>query len=45
MSELQQTQDLYDQQSDHSRNVAEQNKWLVKIKNSLDDLEEFSDYR
>ena len=37
-------QDLYDKETDHSTIGNEQRKWNRKVKNELDDLEEYSDY-
>ncbi len=45
MKELKDTQDQYDEQTDHSRNVTQQKNWLAKIDNSLRQLQAFSGYK
>ena len=45
MGELLDMQNLYDQQTDYSRNFGQQKEWLVKIDNYLDDLKAYAGYR
>lgn len=44
MQELQNRQNEYDQQTDHSRNEANQRKWLLTIEQELEELEKYRDY-
>jgi hypothetical protein len=38
------TQNLYDQETNYSRNKEQQAKWLKKIEKMLEELEDHSDY-
>jgi len=44
MGEKEQYQNKYDKETDFSRNKEQQAEWLQKIKDELDDLEEFANY-
>lgn len=45
IKELEQTQNQYDQQTDHSINELQQKNWLARITTSLNNLEDFSNYQ
>ena len=44
MQELQQRQNDYDEETDHSRNAAVQKKWLLVIEDELTGLEKYAGY-
>jgi hydroxymethylpyrimidine pyrophosphatase-like HAD family hydrolase len=44
MDEKEEYQNKYDKETDFSRNKQQQVEWLEKIKDELDDLDEFADY-
>jgi len=37
-------QDMYDDQTDHSRNTAQQKSWLIKIHDDLTGLQPYANY-
>ena len=45
MRELQQMQEQYDGQTDHSRNAEQQKNWLIKIYTALEDLKAYAVYK
>ena len=44
MDDLKQMQDQYDEQTDHSRNMAQQKIWLIKIEDYLTGLKPYANY-
>jgi hypothetical protein len=44
LDEKERTQNLYDQETNYSRNKEQQAKWLKKIEKMLEELEDHSDY-
>jgi hypothetical protein len=44
MGDLKQMQDLYDEQTDHSRNTTQQKSWLIKIDSYLTGLQPYANY-
>ena len=44
LEEKEKTQNLYDRETNYSRNKEQQTKWLKKIEDMLEELEDYSDY-
>jgi len=44
MDEKEEYQTKYDKETDFSRNKQQQSEWLEKIKDELDDLDEYANY-
>jgi len=44
MDEKEEYQNKYDKETDFSRNKGQQAEWLQKIRDELDDLDEYANY-